>query len=49
MPKPSINHLVPYGYRAYSYIKNRSKLEKLEPRAYIRYLVGYDLTNIFRI
>jgi hypothetical protein len=44
-----MNHLVPYGYRAYLYIKNRSKLEKLEPRAHIRYLVGYDSTNIFRI
>ncbi len=49
VPKLSMNHLVPYGCRAYSYIKNRSKLEKLELRAYIRYLVGYDSTNIFRI
>ena len=30
VPKPSMNHLVPYGCRAYSYIKNRSKLEKPE-------------------
>jgi hypothetical protein len=44
-----MNHLVPYGCRAYSYIKNRDKLEKLEPRAHIRYLVRYDSTNIFRI
>ena len=44
-----MNHLVPYGCRAYSFIKNRSKLEKLEPRAHIGYLVGYDSTNVFRI
>ncbi len=49
LPKPSMNHLVLYGCRAYSYIKKRGKLEKLEPRAYIGYLVGYDSTNIFCI
>ena len=47
--RPSLNHLVPYGCRAYSYIKNRPKLEKLQPRAHIGYLVGYDSTNVFRI
>jgi hypothetical protein len=31
VPKPSINHLVLYSCRAYLYIKNRNKLEKLEP------------------
>ena len=31
------------------HIKGRSKLDKLVPKAYISYLVGYELTNIFRI
>ena len=44
-----MNHLVPYGCQAYSFIKKRKKLEKLEPRAHIRYLVRYNLTNIFHI
>ena len=48
--KPSLNYLVPYGCRAYAYIKKQLKLEaRLNYRAYIRYLVGYDSTNIFRI
>ena len=41
--------MVPYSCQAYSYIKNRPKLEKLQPRAHIGYLVGYDSTNVFRI
>jgi hypothetical protein len=50
VPKPSLNHLVPYGCRAYAYIKKQPKLEaRLNHRAYIGYLVGYDSTNIFRI
>jgi hypothetical protein len=49
VPKPSLHHLVPYGCRAYSFIKNQPKLNRLEPRAHIGYLVGYDSTNVFRI
>jgi hypothetical protein len=48
-PLPTLNHLKPYGCRAYSYIKNKPKLDKLKPRAHIGYLVGYDSTNVFRI
>ena len=48
-PHPSLNHLVPYGCRAYSFIHNRPKNNKLTPRAHIGYLCGYDSTNVFRI
>ncbi len=48
-PKPLLRHIVLYNYRAYVYIKNRLKLNKLEPRAYIKYLVGYKSINIFYI
>jgi len=27
----------------------KNKLNKLDPRAHIRYLIGYDSTNIYRI
>ncbi len=48
--KPSLNYLVLYGCRAYAYIKKQPKLEaRLNHRAYIRYLVGYNSTNIFQI
>jgi hypothetical protein len=46
-------HLKVYGCRAYAMTRNAQKkinrLAKLEPRAHIGYLVGYDSTNIFRI
>ncbi|POS81932.1 hypothetical protein EPUL_006431, partial [Erysiphe pulchra] len=48
-PEPSIAHLQPYDCKAFSLIKNRPKLDKLEPRAEIGYLVGNQSTNIFRI
>ena len=47
--KPSIFHIKPYGCRAYPLIHNLPKLPKLEPRAHIGYLVGYDSRNIYRI
>jgi len=46
---PSTAHLKVYGCRAYPLVHNIGKLEKLEPRAEIGYLLGYDSTNIFRI
>jgi hypothetical protein len=46
---PQLAHVRPYGCRAYAFIKNRPRLDKLEPKAHIGYLVGYDSTNIFRI
>jgi hypothetical protein len=46
-------HLKVYRCRAYAMTRNAQKkinrLAKLEPRAHIGYLVGYDSTNIFRI
>ena len=51
--KPQLVHLQAYGCRAYAMtaeaqLKKKRKW-KLDPRAYIGYLVGYDTTNIFRI
>jgi hypothetical protein len=46
---PSTAHLKVYGCRAYPLVHDIPKLEKLEPRAEIGYLLGYDSTNIFRI
>ncbi|EDN09823.1 predicted protein [Histoplasma mississippiense (nom. inval.)] len=49
----SCAHLHAYGCRAYAKIPNeilnRNRSQKLDPRAHIGYLVGYDSTNIFRI
>jgi hypothetical protein len=47
--KPSLAHLHPYGCRAYPLNKNIPRRQKLEPRAFISYLVGYDSTNIYKI
>jgi hypothetical protein len=47
--KPDLSHLRIYGCRAYPLRKNVPHLDKLEPRAHIGYLVGYDSANIFRI
>jgi hypothetical protein len=50
VPKLTLNHLVLYGCRAYSFIKNQLKLERrLNHRAYIRYYVGYGGNNVYRI
>jgi hypothetical protein len=51
--KPHLAHLKVYGCRVYAMTRNSQKkinrLAKLEPRAHIGYLVGYDSINIFRI
>ena len=47
--KPNIAHLRAYGYRAYLLKYNIPRTQKLAPRAYIGYLVGYNSTNIFQI
>jgi hypothetical protein len=50
VPRPSLNHLVPYGCRAYSFIKNTPKHERrLNHRAHIGYCVGYGGSNVYRI
>jgi hypothetical protein len=48
-PRPNIAHLKIYGCRAYPLNPRIPRTKKLEPRAHIGYLVGYDSTNIFRI
>ena len=51
--KPQLAHLRAYGSRAYAMTEKAQLKEKrkwkLNPRAYIGYLVGYDSTNIFRV
>jgi hypothetical protein len=51
--RPQLAHLKAYGCRAYAMTSDaqlkRKKLMKLDPRAHIGYLVGYDSTNIYRI
>ena len=47
--KPKLNHMKPYGCRAYPLIHNLPKLQKLEPGAHVGYLVGYSSRNIHRI
>ena len=51
--KPHLAQLKVYKCRAYAMTRNAQKkinrLAKLEPRAHIGYLVGYDSINIFRI
>jgi hypothetical protein len=51
--KPQLAHLRAYGCRAYAMTENaqlkKKRLRKLDPRAHIGYLVGYNSTNIFRI
>lgn len=47
--KSYLSHLKIYGCKTYALNHHIPKKQKLEPRAHIGYLVGYDSTNIFRI
>ena len=51
--KPKLAHLRAFGCRAYAMTENaqnkKKRKWKLNPRAYIGYLVEYDSMNIFRI
>ena len=47
--KPQFAHLHVYGCRAYPLIQKIPRRAKLDSRAHIGHLVGYDSTNIFRI
>jgi hypothetical protein len=51
--RPQLAHLKAYGCRAYAMTSDaqlkKKRLSKLDPRAHIGYLVGYDSTNIYRI
>jgi hypothetical protein len=48
-PQPKLAHLQPYGCRAYALNYYIDKLERLESRVHIGYLVGYESTNIFQV
>jgi hypothetical protein len=47
--KPDVSHLHKLGSKAYALDKHIDKKDKLQARAHIGYLVGYDSTNIFRV
>jgi hypothetical protein len=47
--KPNLSHLRVYSYRAYPLNKHIPRLEKLQARAHIGYLTGYDSSNIYRV
>ena len=42
-------HLRVYGSRCYPLIYKEEKNYKLDPRAHLGYLVGYEASNIYRI
>jgi reverse transcriptase-like protein/Pol polyprotein len=51
--QPQLAHLKAYGCKAYVMTadakQKKKRLQKLNSRAHIGYLVGYDSTNIFRV
>lgn len=51
--KPNQNHLKVYGCKAFALtsdtLRGKLRLQRLEPRAWIGYLVGYKSSNIYRI
>ena len=51
--KPNQAHLKVYGCKAFALssdtLRGKSKLQRLDPRAWIGYLVGYRSSNIYRI
>jgi transposase InsO family protein len=47
--KPNLSHLRVYGCRAYPLNKHIPRSGKLQPRAHIGYLTGYDSLNIYRV
>jgi hypothetical protein len=44
-----VAHYSPIGCRAYVYRRDIRAADKTKPRAHIGYLVGYDLSNIYRV
>jgi hypothetical protein len=46
---PDLSYLRVIGCKAYVRIPNIPRLKKMDPRAFIGYLIGYESTNSFRI
>jgi hypothetical protein len=47
--RPKLSHFQPYGCRAYPLRHIIARKAKMEPRAMIGHLVGYDSINVFRV
>ena len=47
--RPNLSHLRKIGCKAYALDKDIPRKQKLQERAHIGHLVGYDSTNIYRI
>jgi hypothetical protein len=51
--KPSQAHLKAYGCKAFAMTddthRGKSRLQRLDPKAWVGYLVGYQSTNIYRV
>lgn len=51
--KPNQTHLKAYGCKAFAMTddthRGKSRLQRLDPKAWIGYLVGYQSTNIYRV
>jgi hypothetical protein len=51
--KPNQTHLKAYGSKAFAMTddthRGKSRLQRLDPKAWIGYLVGYQSTNIYRV
>jgi hypothetical protein len=51
--KPNLAHLKAYGSKAFALSddtrRGKSRLQRLDPKAWIGYLVGYQSSNIYRI
>jgi hypothetical protein len=46
---PDLSNIRIFRYKAFIRITNILRLSKISPRAAIGYLVGYDVSNIWRI
>jgi hypothetical protein len=44
---PNLSYLRVISCKAYVRIPNIPRLKKMDPRAFIGYLVGYELSNLF--
>ncbi len=47
--QPSVGHIRSYGCKAYAQNKTLDKLDRLESRAHVGFLVGYHASNIWKI